>query len=370
MDNIFEIAAKISTPLGLGGLALAGVIYVSSQFANGKSNQNETVVKYLYRLALLCICLGFAGWVLQLVFPSKAKKFVTVNLYLDNHPAQNVLIKGNNLEDNKSTNIYGSVELEMRKFPEDSLILLTMHSIELNIDTTIQAKYQPTLSFFLQPSSRPVGKKYKINLNIYQNDRPVMGVMVNIDNARASGTSDQFGAVQLEFDNVPPNTPLHFSLTNKDHGIDTTMDIMFEPSIAIHLKKPINVPSGLVQKSPAFYEHLEELENRIYRMEAVMKFINASPADSMKQYHSHGLNAVFNGAKGWYQPASPQFAEVPLTAIVSWFRTNGYSNTLADKILSEVREAPERLQTNGIYRYKETSEFIRSMKAYRAVFAK
>src|SRR5262249_33829932 len=94
MNSIFEIASKVSTPLGLGGLIAAIVFFIFreilsknflptlSRGASGAIIQN--IVNKLFYLAVLALCLGFIGYVMTAIGGSRpSPDSVTVSLTSD-----------------------------------------------------------------------------------------------------------------------------------------------------------------------------------------------------------------------------------------------------------------------------------------------
>jgi len=75
MEKIFEIASKISTPLALSGIALIILFYIFRGILKKvpvvKQSDGSVilskVIRVLFVIAVICIILGFMGYVVQLV---------------------------------------------------------------------------------------------------------------------------------------------------------------------------------------------------------------------------------------------------------------------------------------------------------------
>jgi hypothetical protein len=304
MSKVFEIATNISTPLMLAGFLAAVVFFIFRQILKNqeplRNKSHNTIViliiNKLFILALIAMVLGFIGWIIKARKESQNqnhKSKMVLNVFYDKRPAHRVWVSGTNVRDNRSTDIYGSVELIFDKVLDSDSIDLFFKSVEFDIDTVLTVLYKSYHKF-------------------------------------------------------------HFFKKEK-------------PNIDSPINKPIKPPLPAIEKLPLkeIIKYTGEIDNRISQMEKYLNLVNSDSRTDQKSYFSNGIRAAFNGARGWYQPTHTEFHEVPLFTLIQWFKSNGLKNKYANQVSREILSSSTNLESNSIYDYPKTKEFINLLKKYR-----
>jgi hypothetical protein len=166
MEKIFEIATHISTPLALAGLFAAVLFFVFRQILLTRNKELSkqqykqeavarnkivlAIINRLFVLALISTLLGFTGWTIQTIYKPKTTDniaIVKINVYVDNKPVNGVSVTADNVRENRTTDIFGMVNLTFDNASHIDSLHLYFKSDEYHIESSMMVPYKSVYSF-------------------------------------------------------------------------------------------------------------------------------------------------------------------------------------------------------------------------------
>jgi hypothetical protein len=189
MDSkVFEIASKVSTPLGLAGIFAVILFYLLKQvlgsLKKGQQYQHsnfkilKSIVDKLFILALVAMCLGFIGWVVTKVYSppiinTSKQAYLNFNIYVNNKPVEGVKVTIDNVFPNppsKTSTRDGQISMSFDTTGQNKRLhlIFTGDLYNINENRTVLLDTFPTSFSFTDNKGNEVieSKKKKENSSV------------------------------------------------------------------------------------------------------------------------------------------------------------------------------------------------------------
>ncbi|MBX2923768.1 MAG: hypothetical protein KF746_16310 [Chitinophagaceae bacterium] len=114
--------------------------------------------------------------------------------------------------------------------------------------------------------------------------------------------------------------------------------------------------------------YLTELNERVFQLKFFKAKLDTSSTEDFKKYYSTGFGATKLGATGWYNPVFSEFKEVPLQALIFWFKLNVKDSETADKSLKAIQTII--VNDKGILNSEEATECINKLEVFQTEIEK
>jgi hypothetical protein len=178
MNDIFQIATRISTPLALSGLFAAIFFYVvkqildrtsannSNQSANSQGNSNDitrTILKYLFILSLVAAILGFTGYAINLFKPNPSTVKLKGIVYVNGQEAENVKIRVLEVRETTESDSYGTFEFQFLNSEGNDVYTIEFLQPELLIDSQVVVNNDTLFRKYYLESKNTGAVKRKMN---------------------------------------------------------------------------------------------------------------------------------------------------------------------------------------------------------------